>query len=433
MGKEKLGIVANYLDSRNDLRDFISSLEDEFELVVFYKPAQKNVQEYFKSMEFRPIKTKVSKSLRNVFLHYWYKVFGKLPSSKSNYFITEKVANTHPALTKWKRKDLQFTLWLSRFMPKFMSYDGYLNAISYAKNTRIDDIQKFLVFTHIYDDFFYAQLLKQNKTIYTYVYSWDHPCKLKTFSKRPNKYLCWNSGLKDDLVELQKLDKNKISIAGSTQLAYIDKYLKEKPKCKVPEYPYIYFGCALGYPVMVKEEVKYIKQLSSALHSMNSKVQIIVRPYPFLALWDIYKSLEELGNVTIEEYRRSDDNGLEIDAINQKFAMLEHAEAFVHLGTTLGMECAYFDTPVLLINYGTDSKVKPTMVDIIGQYHNIKYLTLDKFPNVINDPKDWTTMLEKMFADSNDFLPYNREIAKQTELRSFKQISKEVATIINHE
>ncbi len=431
MDKEKLGIVANYLDSRNDLRDFIQELSKRFEVIVFVKPAQMSVAEILPEVEFRPIKTKVSKSIWNLFLHYWYRIFGKLPKSKSNYFITEKIANSHPNLSKWKRNDLEFTLWLSRFMPKLMSYDGYLNSLRYAKGTKIDDIDKFLCFTHIYDDFLYAQLLKSGKKVFTYVYSWDHPCKLKTFSKRPHKYFVWNEGLKNDLIELQDIPANKVEVIGSTQLAYIEKYLAEKPKSATPDYPYIYFGCALGYPIMVKEEVKYIRQLSSALQQINSEVKILVRPYPFLSLWDIYKELETLDNVIIEEYQRSDKQGLEEDAINQKFAMLQNAKAFVHIGTTLGMECAYFDTPVLLINYGTEKRSSPTMQAIIDQYHNTKYLTLDQHPNIINQESEWIKALKEL--DDKKYHSYNRDVSGQTALKSFEQIAEETTNSIKNE
>ena len=110
---------------------------------------------------------------------------------------------------KYKRLRALFFQFIFMKIPKWVSYDQYLNNLDNSKQTIIDDIDMFICLTKISDDHFFSRLLNDGKNVKVYVYSWDHPCKHKQFSNRV-KYLVWNDGIKDDLYALQKIPKKKI-------------------------------------------------------------------------------------------------------------------------------------------------------------------------------------------------------------------------------
>ena len=68
---------------------------------------------------------------------------------------------------------------------------------------------------------FFSRLLKEEKVVQVYVYSWDHPCKHKQFSNRV-KYLVWNKGIKSDLISLHNISHNNIKQVGSSQFCFVE-------------------------------------------------------------------------------------------------------------------------------------------------------------------------------------------------------------------
>lgn len=411
----KLGIAAQYINTRSDIREFIVELSKRHVIVLFLNAGDLGFKKYFSDeVEIRQIKTAIKGSLRNIVMVFLFNLFGRIPKSRQNYFMTEQFKYSNASVKNIKYYLNYILFKLSRFTPKWLSYDRYLKMLAYSQSTGISDIDKFLLFTPIYNDHLLAQLIDEDKKISVYVYSWDHPCKMKCFSKKVDRYFVWNAGLKDDLLELQNIEPEKIEIWGSTQLTYIASYKEMDCKLKENKYPfkYFYFGCATGYKKLVKEEVSFIADIAGILKEFP-EYRLLVRPYPFLALWELYDSLKQYENVVFETYDKvSKDkiNGLE-RTIFDKLNTIAHAEAFIHIGTTMGFEAAYFNKPVCMINY-VDGKMRHVH-DFIHQYQNDKYLCAAHYKNVIKDKVQLREVIAGI-ASGRDFTAYNETIAGTT-------------------
>jgi hypothetical protein len=419
----KIGIVAQYLDSRNDIRKVIELLGEKNKVFLFVRKNDLKIS--IPGVQVREIRAKKSTFKNNILLRIFI-LFGIIPKSKNNYYITEafKIANTKTSsYLKFEKKSL---LAFSKFLPSFLSYDNYLDALDYSTDTEVEDIDKFLFFSEIYDDFLLAHLLKLQKTIFVYVYSWDHPCKMMRFSKRVHTYFVWNEGLKEDMVQLQNILESRIVVLGASQLSYIKEFFELKQNFSRPfPFEYIYFGCATGTKALVAQEVYIIKHLAIVLEKHFPGVKLVVRPYPFLAAWQMYQQLQTISNIVLDnEYRDSSGSfALSQDKIYEKFIKISYAKAFVHLGTTMGFEATYFETPVLQINYTTNNKKGGLNIHgFIHQYQNDKYLILKEYPNLIHSTEDFENKVKELLTKKESYLIYNEKIRNQTELYSFKSL-----------
>ncbi len=422
---KKLGVVAQYLDSRNDIREVIRHLAQNHQVTLYLR--KNDLEKSVPGTEAREI-TARRKTLRNELLARLFYLFGHIPRSRQNYFIVEqfKIANTKTRpLFKLEKKVL---LFLSRFLPRFISYDRYLDWLDYSPTTPVDDVDAFLCFTEIYDDHFLKHLLGTGKPVFVYVYSWDHPCKMPRFSRRVHRYLVWNEGLRQDLVGLQGISCANVRVIGSSQLAYIAGF-RQQPDDGAPPFPfeYLYFGCATGTPGLVKQEVGIIAQLAAVLAQAFPGLRLVVRPYPFLGAWHLYEPLKAYGNVYFDDaYRTASSSALTRQQIYEKFVKIRHAKAFIHLGTTMGYEAAYFDTPVLQINFEVPGGGSENLHGFIHQYQNDKYLMLEGYPNVIADAADFREKITRLLAAPGEFLRYNREIARHTPATDFAGFCREL-------
>ncbi|MBD0255409.1 MAG: hypothetical protein ICV83_06790 [Cytophagales bacterium] len=416
---KKIGVVAQYLDSRNDIREVIRHLAQNHQVQLYLR--KNDLEKAVPGTAVREI-TARRKTLKNELLARLFYLFGQIPRSRQNYFIVEqfKIANTKTRrLFKLEKKTL---LFLSRFLPRFISYDQYLDWLDYSPTTPVADVDAFLCFTEIYDDAFLKHLLRTGKPTFVYVYSWDHPCKMPRFSRRVQRYLVWNEGLREDMVQLQGIPCTHVRVVGSSQLAYIAEFRKD-PAADAPPFPfdYLYFGCATGTPGLVKQEVGIIAQLAAALAEAFPGLRLVVRPYPFLGAWHLYEPLRAYDNVYFDDAYRttSSSAALTRQQIYEKFVKIKHAKAFIHIGTTMGYEATYFDTPVLQVNFQVPGGGAENLHGFIHQYQNDKYLMPEGYPNVVTDARDFREKITRLLAAPGEFLRYNRHVAGQTRVADF--------------
>ena len=344
MQKNKIGFFFNFIDFRNDIREIIFRISKKRSVVIFVK--KKNL-ELTKKLFKENIDIEIREFYENkLILNNIYKRifnwFGIIPKSKKNFLLMKYflIINEKVFLKKFKNVIL---FNLSRLFPKFISYDNYLNLISSHYNEISSDIEEFFFITKIESDQFLSYLIKRNFKVTSYVYSWDHPAKHNSFSKKIN-YLVWNDWIRNDLTYLQNIKKEKIKIIGSSQFCYIYDYIKNfGHEKRLINYDYLYFGCAVGIPKIAKQEVEIIINLSKILKKNNINLKILVRPYPVLENWSIYEKLNLYENVIVENDFRNINLSIKKDKILEKYNKIKFSAAFLHLGTTLGIEACFFD------------------------------------------------------------------------------------------
>ncbi|WP_159475687.1 hypothetical protein [Dyadobacter sp. 3J3] len=419
----KIGVLANYLDTRKDFRDLLDLLSQDHHIVAFVQKSDvQKMGKLLPAVTVIPIQalTGISRIIQLLW-QYTYLVFGKLPASGYNYYLTEHIKLSNSSNKKWARIIQSSLLSLSKITPQIISYDQFLDLVSELKKSFLidTDIDMFLCFTEISNDFIFAKIIQENKPVWTYVYSWDHACKMKTFSKRTN-YLVWNEGIKEDLIKLQHIKAEKIKIWGATQFAPIEKFISHEANRteKLPyNFQYIYFGFATGYNALARQEVKYCHQIATHLKTILPDWKLVIRPYPFQKNKNIYASLTTLPNVIFEESTLSDD----------KFLKIKHAKAFLHFGTTMGYEAIYFDTPSYLLDIA-DQKKDPLLHGFVHQYQNDKYLnTSDSL--VIKSYDELINIFENFARGQFRHCP-NPKIRSDTPLHSLPVLAENLMSII---
>lgn len=426
----KIGVLAQYLDSRQDIVEVLRRLAVEHEIIVYARQMDEGKFKTILGPGIPVIHVPNFVSFNKLFIIIWqylYLLFGQIPESRYNYYMTERIKLLNPDLKTAQKLTTSILLKMSKVTPDFLKYDQFLNGLLLIKShLKISaEIDVFLCFTEIYQDWMFAQIIKQNKPIWVYVYSWDHPCKMKTFSKRVN-YLVWNPGIKDDLIALQGINHKKIHVWGATQFAYIDNFFASDKIFQHPpaiNAPYIYLGCATGYERLAKQEIKYCEQIAAQLLESLPQWKLVIRPYPFLKNAGVYNALSQFPNVILDDVPPEQNN----DSRHQKFVKIRDAQAFFHFGTTMGYEAGYFDTPSFLIDFA-DPKKDNLLNGFVHQYQNDKYLNSGTGPNVIKNKKKLSAVLQNI-SEKKD-LYNNEKVQKTMKLQSFVTLTEKLTELM---
>jgi hypothetical protein len=426
----KIGFVVHFFDFRNDVRKVIDIISKQHQVVLFVR---KEDFQQIKSFVNDRIEIRITDeylpTTRNLTLNNLFRFMGKLPESVQNFYMMEVFKiSLNPASVQ---KKARFWLDISMKLPKMISYDFYLNQLQYKGATPIDDIDQFICFTDISDSYLLARLIKEQKKVTIYVYSWDHPCKQVKYSSQVN-YLVWNEGIREDMIKLQHIPPKRIRITGASQFAYVDQFLSiPNDKLSKPfPFPYIYFGCAIGAPEIAADEIKVIRLLSKTMQKHLPDIRLVVRPYPVMKDWSIYEALKELPNVLLDDKFRSKDMSVQEDFIMEKFIKIHFAEAFIHLGTTLGFEACFTDTPSIILDfdYFKEDRSLLSIRNFVHQYQNEKYLLLKQYPNVIHSEAELEQLLQELLQNKPRFLAYNKAIRNTTPLKKFEQFADQLVS-----
>ena len=115
----------------------------------------------------------------------------------------------------------------------------------------------------------------------------------------------------------------------------------------------------------------------------------------------------------------------------QKYSKIYFAKAFFHLGTTLGLEACFTNTPSFIIDFEktayTDDYL--SMYDFVHQYQNEKYLLLAGFDNVIKSPDELRTILNNIYKDKFQYLTYNRAVTENMHPYSFSEFAEKLLSL----
>ena len=431
----KLGLVVHFFDFRNDVRQWIDELVKFHEVVLFVRPQdQASIEEMApKGLEYRVIDEKKS-NLWNRFWEFAFRFLGKLPESRQNYYLMEQFKfsiTNNPALIRKASRLLNFAMSL----PKILGYDQFIGQLKYRSKTQIQDIDRFVCFTELSDNYFISRLIDDRKAPLVYVYSWDHPCKHLRFSTRL-RYLVWHEGIKEDVVNLQHIPAGNIRVLGATQMGYVDRFLKQRDQLLSP-YPfdYVYFGCAIGVPQLVSSELEIVRKVAEVMAMLVPEWKLVIRPYPVLRDWSHYEALKSIPNVLVDDGFRSaqaKNTSVGEEAIMEKFNKIEHSRAFLHLGTTLGVEACYTNAPSVLLDmkeYAFPEQVL-TLHHFIHQFQNDKYLNLNGYANVVRSESELMVLFQDLRSSSNQLMAYNETVASDLPPKSFAEVALDFSNLL---
>ncbi|GAB3170370.1 glycosyltransferase family protein [Telluribacter humicola] len=415
----KIGFVVSFFDFRNDVRRVITEVARQHQVVVFGKPQQAEaiLRHLPEGVEFRFIEEQ-KPTVWNSLWERLYLLLKAIPRSRNNYFLMELFKASITTNPTQRKKAYQILSW-SRRLPKVVSYDTYLDHLQIKQQTKIDDIDKFVFFTAIGDDYLLARLIReQHPNLRVYVYSWDHPCKHTCFSRRVN-YFIWTEPLRQDVIELQNIPASKVQVIGASQFGYIEEFNREYRHRLPRSYPfrYIYIGCAIGPADLVPDEVNVIEQVAHFMAQTHPDLKLVVRPYPLVANWSLYSPIRSLPNVVIDDGFQSLDLSVTEAHLMEKFEKIHNAEAFFHLGTTMGLEACFTDTPSFILDFGYTSRQGLSLYNFIHQYQNDRHL-IDLAPqNAITSLDELRKVLDNL--DNPTYQVLNQRVQQQYTLKSF--------------
>jgi len=419
----KIGIIVSFFDFRADVRDLIKELQSMgHEVVLFARSGElaSIQQQQMPGVVYREIREDIS-NWRNRLLEYAFLLFKKLPKSRHNYYLMElfKISNAPSSKAKFIGK---ITLAIQRLGINTVSYDFLIQQLQYSGNTHLDDIDQFIGFTEFPSDYLAARVVKEKKPLKVYVYSWDHPCKHTRFSKA-FYYMVWSDCIKNDLLELQHVPAGQVKVVGATQFSYIWDYKQQvySQASKPFPYPYVYYCCAIGIKELVPQEVAIIKTIAAKLATIQPDWKLVVRPYPVLDAWGMYKTLHAVSNIILDDDYRKNPFPSPKAANDDKYAKIQAARLVLHTGSTIGLEACLLDTPAFLIDFGYGKNRKGLSVyGFIHQYQNEKYL-LDRRGGI-----ESLNTLGEMLRTSEMPTHHSQEIAANFPLNSMKHMAMKI-------
>ncbi|GHB83333.1 hypothetical protein [Persicitalea jodogahamensis] len=413
----KIAFVVSFFDFRNDVRRVIAEVAKQHEVVVLGNPGQVSAIESHlpAGVEFRIIRERKVTAWNRVWERA-YLLFKQIPKSENNYYLMQLFLASNAATKAQQGKALRILRWTKR-LPKILPYDNYLDKLQYSSKTQLDDIDQFILYTSIADDYLLARLLRENRTAKVYVYSWDHACKNPRFSKRV-EYLCWSEGTKEDVVELHGVPPSQIRVVGASQFCYIHEFLAcEQSLTRSFPFDYIYFGCAVGIPELARQEVEVIRRVAEVMAECRPELTLVVRPYPVMKDWRLYDEIRQLPNLIFDEDFRNADLSVAENAIREKFEKIHFAQAFFHLGTTMGLEACFTETPSFILDFGYETTRGLSLYNFIHQYQNDRHLINLASQNAITSEAELSTILGNLVDPI--FLELNKRVQSQYRLQSF--------------
>ncbi|MEZ4900577.1 MAG: hypothetical protein R2822_01860 [Spirosomataceae bacterium] len=423
----KIGFVVSFFDFRNDVRRVIAEVAQQHQVVIFGRSEQREeiLRHLPQGLEFRLINEKKNNFWNNLWLRL-YILLRRIPKSRYNFFLMEFFKASLTSDPVLRKKNHQIVAWVRR-LPKIISYDFYLKRLDYQAATNLAGIDQFICFTAIADDFLMARLLAENHPVKVYVYSWDHACKHACFSKK-TQYVCWNEPIRKDIIELQHIASTQVKVVGVSQFAYIDEFRKLRPALpRTYPFEYVYFGCAIGVASLIEEEIKVVVSVAKILAQVRPDLKLVVRPYPVQSDWGVYDSLRFLPNVVLDDGFKTADLSVKKDHILEKFEKITSAQAFFHLGTTMGLEACFTNTTSFILDYGYISKEGLSLHGFIHQYQNERHLMALAPQNVVKSEEQ----LVQIFKNLSHLIYYelNQKVQSQYQIKSFQAFAEDLITI----
>jgi hypothetical protein len=423
----KIGFAVSFFDFRNDVRRVIAEVAKQHEVVIFGRPENRDeiLRHLPEGLEFRLINEK-KRSLWNTLWIKIYILFKRIPKSRHNFFLMELFKASLTSDPKLLKKNHAIIKWVRR-LPKVISYDFYLKQLRYQGATDLAGIDQFVCFTAIADDFLMARLLHEKYPVKVYVYSWDHACKHICFSERA-RYVCWNERIREDVIELQNIPSTQVKAVGASQFGYIEEFRRVQSQLsRTYPFNYVYVGCAIGVVDLVKEEINVVISVAKVLANARPDLKLVVRPYPVQGNWELYSALRTLPNVVMDDGFKTLDLSVKDGHILEKFEKITNAEAFFHLGTTMGLEACFTQTPSFMIDYGYTSKDGLSLYSFIHQYQNDRHL-IDLAPQNAVKSEEQLAHIFKDLANPM-YCELNQKVQTQYQIKSFAVFAKDLVAI----
>ena len=260
------------------------------------------------------------------------------------------------------------------------------------------------------------------------VFSWDNPMKDNEFIVDADRYLVWNEESRADLGTHHGIPPERVDIAGPTQFDYLLEMRKLPARQKVRRY--VLFACSVGvYDFWIRQEIDIILMVRRVLDEIDPSILLLVRPYPFAARENPYVDLDRYDNVELAEFGEFKEWKLEISRrdVEEKYFQIKEALCFVNMGSTIGLEASFTDTPVLQIAFNLPNDL-PSWQDLseIMKNDHLKLILDPRFPNVVHDEAEMKRVLQDVVAGEveryRDYSKMLQKFANPMRVGAYKEV-----------
>ena len=420
----KVTMLVSHLELRTDLRELIKFLSQRLELTVIHKGAdysKPNVNAHTLSWPHQVL------SLKDKVATKIFELFGSQTNHpqyryRYNLRLIHKLRG-YQAIIQRIKSEIAYR-WPIKF-----SYDSFADNLTSHKHFDELEADVVVAVTDVIDTQAYNTIRNSTTPLLIYVTSWDHAPKFNKFFRQKIRYLVWSKSMAEDITKFHSVNSELFDVVGSGQLSFIHDFLNTSiDRTVYNDIPpikdrYIFFPAAYGYPGLVEQELNFIRQVADIVKDCEALDYVYVRPYPLLKLQSAYDALLDHPCIRLDRtvYHRNDELFTR-DSIYRKLTVLKSAAMTMHLGTTMGLEAAYFDKPILTIagSHWDDPQVSPhlRLSKSLNQFHIQKYFTLDEsYDNVILNQHQLEYAVLKAAYNPGSMMDYNSIVKSRFPLR----------------
>jgi hypothetical protein len=212
------------------------------------------------------------------------------------------------------------------------------------------------------------EALRRNIPVVALVSSWDNLTSKAFFPFSLYKLVVWNNVLKKEAMELFQFPQDDIYVSGIPRYDELlsNKFLKNSRKDSLLKYLGITSDCRIityatgstttgrGKYDKFSAEPKIATIIAKAINNGAIKNSVlVVRLHPQANIREYYK-LRDFKNVIVQtpgEESMFQDRLLSIDDDIDFGLLMKHSDVVVNLASTVTIDAALFDTPIICINF----------------------------------------------------------------------------------
>ena len=421
----RLGLNCVHWDARNDLRDLTEALGSLVDVVVYspttLDPAPKGVE----------VRALEKPTVRDRLLMRVWNWAGELPRWDDQLLMALVAGNgpTSPSEIARMRAATRVRSLLPVKVGRRFLFSTL--ARSFCRDD-LRDVDAFLFLTNVDRDLqtlkLWAAAMETGKPTALYVTSWDHSSNARLRWGGFQRYFVWARAMERDLWEDHNVYPTACRQVGASLFSLLERFLRE-PLSRPIQEPYVLFACALGNERLARRELELASELAEALRRRWPSWKLVVRAYPMAKLGTLLEDICSQPNVHVDArfLECHKDRRLDPEEIEEKYQWLKHCELFVHVGTTLGLECAYLDRPqVLWVDPLAEREGGLSRTAL--NPHIVRYLRAGAWPYEVSSAEEIEGILENLATLKETFAAHNRELARISPLRNIEAIAGDLAS-----
>jgi len=353
--------LLNGLARRGKVDIWTSSVDDAGELRL-WKPSHAAVRSFPEVKAFREFPHNFARRLNEFVWDYRYAPPSRISMmkhrKKTRYASSVRILKPPAKLLALLRTEGLLERWLENWLS---AYPRSPEAEQRLRNARPDVIVSTGLFQYEQPGIFSAAK-KLNIPTVAYIPSWDNISTKNRMVFNYDAYIVWNEPSKRELQDFYPQTKDRpVYVIGAPQFDIFHQkrfYQSREDFCAGqgldPTLPIILY--AVGSPNFLKEHHGAVHLAKRIASGELGKVQMLVRPHPIhdnaemKEMFERYEpetKLQITPNAGKAVHERSQDESQIIEWLNT----FRHADVVVNLSSTVAIDAAIFDTPVVNLDF----------------------------------------------------------------------------------